>query len=67
VLLAFMRRAAGITTQAPGCDSWVGRLIVGNAEPLAVAVAAGAFEPALYDALDKVRIELPSTLAEGAA
>ena len=66
VLLALSRRSMGAPS-APGGESWVGRLIVGNAEPLAVAVASGAFLPALDDVLDKVRIELPVTLARGAA
>ena len=67
LLLALTRRAAGSPSPTLRAESWVGRLIVGNAEPLSVAVAAGAFLSPLYDALDKVRVELPVTLAEGAA
>jgi len=67
VLLAFTRRSLGVRAVASGGESWAGRLIVGNAEPLAAAVASGAFLSPLYDALDKVRVELPVTLTEGAA
>ena len=35
-----------------------GRLVVGNPRGLAEVVATGHFMPALYDALDKVRVEL---------
>jgi DNA-binding NtrC family response regulator len=43
-----------------------GRFVAGFSEDPAAAVAMGVFSPALYDALDKVRIELP-TQARGAA
>jgi len=43
-----------------------GRFVAGSAEDLGDAVATGAFSAALYDALDKVRIELPAH-ARGAA
>jgi DNA-binding NtrC family response regulator len=35
-----------------------GRIVAGNPQPLATAVAGGRFSDALYDALDKVRVEL---------
>lgn len=38
---------------------WSGRLIAGNSEHLSFAVADGRFSPALFDSLDKVRVELP--------
>jgi len=37
-----------------------GRLAVGSAEPLEGAAAAGRFLPALFDILDKIRVELRS-------
>jgi DNA-binding NtrC family response regulator len=38
--------------------AWAGRLAVGSAEPLERAVATGRFLLALYDLLDKIRVEL---------
>ena len=65
MLLAFTGR---FVSGAPGGEEapWVGRLAVGNAEPLSIAVSEGRFSAALYDSLDKVRVELPGVM-EGAA
>ena len=43
-----------------------GRLAVGSDEPLEGAAAAGRFLPALFDILDKVRVELPPVAGAGA-
>jgi len=37
---------------------WLGRITVGSVAPLESAVATGRFLPALFDCLDKVRVEL---------
>lgn len=58
MLLAFARRRADQELEA-GESPWLGRLAVGNEEPLAEMVANGRFSSALYDTLDKVLIELP--------
>lgn len=44
-----------------------GRLVVGNPYPLSVAVSEGRFDPALNDALDKVRVELGPAAPAGPA
>src|SRR5262245_61284692 len=49
-----MQADAGLGSQGPRA----GRLVVGNIRPLAEAVAEGRFIAGLYDALDKVRVEL---------
>jgi hypothetical protein len=43
------------------------RLGFGNAEDLAGAVAQRRFSPALYDCLDKIRIELGDANGQGSA
>jgi DNA-binding NtrC family response regulator len=43
-----------------------GRLAVGSEEPLEAAAAAGRFHPALFDILDKIRVELPAGALAGA-
>ena len=59
MLLAFMRTSANDRLDT-GVDGWVGRILVGDAGQLSVATAEGKFSGALYDALDKLRVELPS-------
>jgi DNA-binding NtrC family response regulator len=57
LLLTLGRRLLG----EPGAKSEVacpGRVVVGNPRPLARAVEEGRFLETLYDALDKVRVEL---------
>src|SRR5438045_2971232 len=44
--------------EASSAPTWGGRLMVGSPRDLAPAVADGAFDSALYDCVDKVRIEL---------
>src|SRR5262245_44156574 len=57
LLLALGRRLLG--EPARGREvACPGRVVVGNARPLSRAVAEGKFLPALYNALDKVRVEL---------
>jgi len=46
---------------------FVGRLIVGASEDLSDAVSAARFLPALYDAVDKIRIDLEPACCGGAA
>jgi len=62
MFLAFARRLvdAPMESEKP---HWVGRLTVGNPEHLSTAVMDGRFLPALYDSLDKVRVELPARIA----
>jgi DNA-binding NtrC family response regulator len=48
-------------------EDWAGRLIVGTAGDLLVSVAAGRFLAALYDHLDKIRVDLGADRHEGAA
>jgi len=57
LLLALARRLHG---EPVGDDETpcAGRLVTGNPTGLAEAVSAGRFMAALYDALDKVRVEL---------
>ncbi|HYM80187.1 MAG TPA: sigma 54-interacting transcriptional regulator [Candidatus Limnocylindria bacterium] len=45
----------------------VGRLVCGNAADLATVAAEGRFLPALFDALDKIRVELDVVSRGGAA
>jgi len=56
-LLALALRLLG---EPVGGGGWpcAGRLVVGNPRPLSVAVSEGRFDPALHDALDKVRVHL---------
>ncbi|HEY2953860.1 MAG TPA: hypothetical protein VGK89_01280 [Candidatus Eisenbacteria bacterium] len=53
LLLSFLAATGG--ERAGG---WFGRLAVGSAEPPEAAAAAGRLLPALYDMLDKIRVEL---------
>jgi hypothetical protein len=48
-------------------ERWSGRLIAGNAEPFSWAAGEESFSVALFDALDKVRVELPTALEEHVA
>jgi DNA-binding NtrC family response regulator len=57
ILLRFLRGHPGAGLVAGPC---FGRLAVGNAEPLDAAAAAGRFDAALFDILDKIRVELRS-------
>jgi len=66
LLLAFVARRLDPTRGADP-DSWGGRLAAGTAENLDFAAARGTFLPALYDCLDKVRIELDGLRHGGAA
>ena len=61
LLLAFARHLAGEDQEA-----WPLRLAAGHPEDLSPAVAAGAFSAALYDCLDKIRVQL-TPAARGAA
>lgn len=57
LLLGLAERILGepsVPADAPG----PGRIVAGNPHPLAATVAEGRFSDALYDALDKVRVEL---------
>jgi DNA-binding NtrC family response regulator len=66
LLLALARRLHG----APGADTdapCVGRLVSGNPRGLGDAVSEGRFMAALYDALDKVRVELEAESPETSA
>jgi len=45
-------------TPGGAADPWDGRLIVGNRDDLAPDIAAGRFLAALYDCLDKLRVQL---------
>ena len=65
VFLAFTRRLVDAPLERDE-PYWMGRLTVGNAEHLSIAVAEGRFLPSLYDSLDKVRFELPKRM-EGVA
>ena len=57
LLLALARRLLG--EPSPNADApCPGRLVVGNPRPLVAAVSEGRFLAPLYDALDKVRVEL---------
>lgn len=57
LLLALARRLLGDPVGAPE-GPCAGRLVVGNPRGLADAVAEGTFLASLYDAIDKVRVEL---------
>jgi DNA-binding NtrC family response regulator len=46
-----------------GAETWPLRLGAGDDESLAAAVQAGRFLPALYDGLDKIRVDLSPELA----
>ena len=61
-LLALALRLQG---EPVGGGGWpcAGRLVVGNPRPLSVAVSEGRFDPALDDALDKVRVDLGPSVA----
>lgn len=61
-LLALALRLQGEPVGAAG-GPCAGRLVVGNPYPLSVAVSEGRFDPALNDALDKVRVELGPAVA----
>jgi len=56
VLLSFLDGLS--PPQDPAGVAWFGRIAVGSAEPLEAVAAAGRFLPALYDILDKIRVEL---------
>lgn len=58
LMLEFTRRRSDRFFDDSG-PSWFGRLAVGDSGSLATAVARGRFSALLYDALDKIRIELP--------
>jgi len=58
ILLRFLRGYPGAGLVTGPC---FGRLAVGSAEPLEAAAAAGRFDAALFDILDKIRVELGST------
>ncbi|HKQ57302.1 MAG TPA: sigma 54-interacting transcriptional regulator [Candidatus Eisenbacteria bacterium] len=61
LLLALARQIQG--EPAIGAQgARAGRLVVGNPRGLADLAADGRFMPALYDALDKVRVELGPTV-----
>jgi DNA-binding NtrC family response regulator len=63
LLLDFARRLSGIGASD---EAWPLRLAAGHPEDLGPAVAMGAFSAALYDCLDKIRIEV-APAARGAA
>lgn len=56
-LLALALRLQG---ESIGETAWpcAGRLVVGNPEPLTVAVSEGRFDPSLHDALARVQVDL---------
>jgi len=62
LLLALALRLQG---ELVGGDGWpcAGRLVAGNPHPLTVAMSEGRFDPALHDALDKVRVDLGPDVA----
>lgn len=66
LLLALARRLHG---EPVGGDETpcAGRLVTGNPMGLAEAVSAGRFMAALYDALDKVRVELEAASPDAPA
>jgi DNA-binding NtrC family response regulator len=55
MLLTLLRRRDSSWAEE---QTWVGRLVVGNERVLSAAVAERRFSAALYDLLDKVRVEL---------
>jgi DNA-binding NtrC family response regulator len=60
-----LRFLAGLSNAGEVTGPCFGRLAVGSAEPLEAATAAGRFDSALFDILDKIRVELrPGTHAE---
>jgi transcriptional regulator of acetoin/glycerol metabolism len=66
MLLAFLLRCVNVSP-ADDEGAWVGRLVAGSTEHLSIAVGNGCFSAALYDFLDKVRVELPVAFREHAA
>lgn len=64
LLLAFIRR---FLDEPFELGAWAGRLVAGCGEDPAVATAAGRFSGALYDSLDKVRVEISAAACRGAA
>ena len=65
-LLTFADRF-GCVDEGPDDAEWAGRLIVGSAADPAHAVAEGRFLAALYDHLDKIRVEMGPARHRGAA
>ena len=63
ILLRFLGGISGAATVTGPC---FGRLAVGSEEALEAAAASGRFDPALFDILDKIRIELRSGARAGA-
>jgi two-component system C4-dicarboxylate transport response regulator DctD len=57
LLLGFLSRQSAAST-AGEAPAWAGRLAVGAATDLAREVESGRFLPALYDCIDKIRVEL---------
>jgi DNA-binding NtrC family response regulator len=57
LLLGLAERILGAPSQGADVPG-PGRVVAGNPRPLAAAVAEGRFSDSLYDALDKVRVEL---------
>lgn len=66
LLLAFARRLQTAPPSA-GETSCPGRLVTGNPTGLARAVSEGRFLAALFDALDKVRVQLEDITPGGSA
>ena len=66
-LLLLFADGSARSEQSPGGADWAGRLIVGSAEDLLVAVAEDRFLAALHDHLDKIRVDLGPTRHAGAA
>lgn len=50
--------ALGLASAHGGVGNWCGRLIAGSETDLTHELRAGRFQPALFDVLDKVRVEL---------
>lgn len=59
LLLEFSSRHLNASS-ADSARPWIGRLIAGDGRRLRAALATGAFSMPLYDALDKVRLDLPA-------
>ena len=55
LLLAFARHLAGAAADQ---EAWPLRLAAGHSEDLSPAVGAGTFSAALYDCLDKIRVQV---------
>lgn len=64
LLEVFLGRA-GARLDAAGPGAWYGRFAAGSPEDLGAMTAEGRFLAGLYDAIDKVRIELPAATAPG--